>query len=138
MNYSRLRTFVPDYRHVLWRERYYNRVGLFCFLFPGYPNDDYPFGRRACDETLDPEPELVTIRDPRLRTAILPVYRIGFAAGLGKPFSSHLEAAGPRYGWPVVTRAGNGILAAHGRGAPARPRATHPGRLRPRDPRRSA
>ena len=110
MNYSRLPTFVPDYRHVLWRERYYNRVGLFCFLFPGYPSDDYPFGRRACDEALDPEPELVTILDPRLRTAILPVYRIGFAAALGKPFSAHLEQAGPRYGWPVVTRAGNGLF----------------------------
>ena len=127
MNYSRLRTFVPDYRHVLWRERYYNRVGLFCFLFPGYPSEDYPFGRRACDETLDPEPELVTIRDPRLRTAILPVYRIGYAAALGKPFSGHLEQAGPRYGWPVVTRAGNGVLAAHGPAAPARPRATRAG-----------
>jgi len=95
---------------VLWRERYYNRVGLFCFLFPGYPSEDYPFGRRACDETLDPEPEIVTIRDPRLRTAILPVYRVGFAAALGKPFSSHLEEAGPRYDWPVVTRAGNGLF----------------------------
>ncbi len=110
MNYSRLPTFVPDYRHVLWRERYYNRVGLFCFLFPGYPSDDYPFGRRACDETLDPEPELVTILDPRLRTAILPVYRIGYAAALGKPFSGHLERVGPSYGWPVVTRAGNGLF----------------------------
>ena len=110
LNYSRIPTFVPDYRHVLWRERYHNRLGLFCFLFPGYPNDDYPFGRRACDETLDPEPELLTIRDPRLRTAILPVYRIGFAAALGKPFSAHLERAGPRYGWPVVTRAGNGLF----------------------------
>ena len=48
---------MPDYRHVLWRERYYNRVGLFCFLFPGYPSEDYPFGRRACDEALDPEPD---------------------------------------------------------------------------------
>ena len=110
MNYSRIPTFVPDYRHALWRERYYNRVGLFCFLFPGYPNEDYPFGRRACDEMLDPEPELLAIRDQRLRTAILPVYRIGFAAGLGKPFSAHLVEAGPRYGWPLVTGAGNGIL----------------------------
>jgi hypothetical protein len=110
MNYSRLPTFVPDYRHVLWRERYYNRVGLFCFLFPGYPSDDYPFGRRACDEALDPEPELVRILDPRLRTTILPVYRLGYAAALGRPFSGHLERVGPSYGWPVVTRAGNGIL----------------------------
>jgi hypothetical protein len=110
MNYSRIRAFVPDYRHLLWRERYYNRVALFCFLFPGYPSEDYPFGRRACDEALDPEPELVTIRDPRLRTAILPVYRIGYAAALGKPFSSHLERVGPSYEWPVVTRAGNGVF----------------------------
>jgi hypothetical protein len=110
LNYSRIPTFVPDHRHVLWRERHFNRMALFCFLFPGYPNEDYPFGRRACEEALDPEPELVTIRDPRLRTAILPVYRIGFAAALGKPFSSHLEQASRRYDWPVVTRAGNGLL----------------------------
>jgi hypothetical protein len=110
LNYSRIPTFVPDHRHILWRERHFNRMGLFCFLFPGYPNEDYPFGRRACDEMLDPEPEIVTIRDPRLRTAILPVYRIGFGAALGKPFSNHLGEARSRYGWPVVTRAGNGIL----------------------------
>ena len=110
LNYSRIPTFVPDHRHVLWRERHFNRMGLFCFLFPGYPNEDYPFGRRACDEPLDPEPELVSLRDPRLRTGILPTYRIGYAAALGKPFSSHLELAAPRYGWPVVTRAGNGVL----------------------------
>jgi hypothetical protein len=110
MNYSRLPSFVPDYRHALWPERYENRMGLFCFLFPGYPNEDYPFGRRACDEALDPEPALLTIREPRLRSAILPVYRIGYAAALGKPFSSHLERASPSYGWPVVTRAGNGLF----------------------------
>jgi hypothetical protein len=104
MNYSRIPTFVPDYRHVLWRERYHNRAGLFCFLFPGYPNEDYPFRRRACDEALDPEPELVQILDDRLRTAILPVYRIEFAGGPAKPFSTHLKGASPRYGWPVVTQ----------------------------------
>ena len=35
MNYSRIPAFVPDYRHLLWPERYYNRMGVFCFLFPG-------------------------------------------------------------------------------------------------------
>ncbi len=60
MNYSRIPAFVPDHRHVLWPERHHNRMGLFCFLFPGYPNLDYPFGRRGCEEPLDPDPELET------------------------------------------------------------------------------
>jgi hypothetical protein len=107
MNYSRIQAFVPDYRHVLWPERYRNRMGLFCFLFPGYPNQDYPFGWRACDEELEPDPTLVTIRDPRLRTQILPVYLIGFAAAPAKPFSGFLKEAAPRYGWPIVVETDN-------------------------------
>jgi hypothetical protein len=107
MNYSRITSFVPDYRHVLWPERYRNRMGLFCFLFPGYPNQDYPFGWRACDEPLDPDPALLTIRDPRLRTQILPVYHVGFAAAPAKPFSRLLKEAAPRYGWPSIVTSDN-------------------------------
>jgi len=107
MNYSRIPAFVPDYRHVLWPERYRNRMGLFCFLFPGYPSQDYPFGWRACDEDLDPDPSLVTIRDARLKTQILPVYHIGFAAAPAKPFANSLKDAAPRYGWPMVVATDN-------------------------------
>ncbi len=102
MSFSRLPAFVPDYRRVLWRERYHNRLGLFCFLFPGYPNEDTQFHRRGCEEALDPEPDLLEIRDPRLKSAILPLYSIELAAAPGKPFSRFLEEAGPRYGWPTV------------------------------------
>jgi hypothetical protein len=102
MNYSRIPGFVPDFRHVLWRERYFNRMGLFCFLFPGYPNDDYVWNRRACEEALDPEPQIAVIREPRLRTEILPVYGIAFAGGPGKPFSALLKEASPRYDWPIL------------------------------------
>lgn len=107
MNYSRIPAFVPDHRHVLWPERHHNRMGLFCFLFPGYPNDDYPFGRRACEEELDPEPQLGLALDPRLKTAILPVYRIAFAGGPAKPFSNFLKDASSRYGWPIVVETDN-------------------------------
>lgn len=107
MNYSRIPAFIPDYRHVLWPERHHNRMGLFCFLFPGYPNQDYPFGWRACDEPLDPEPQLLTILDPRLKTQVLPLYHIGFAAAPAKPFSNHLKDASPRYGWPFVAQTDN-------------------------------
>jgi len=110
MNYSRIPAFVPDYRHVLWPERHYNRMGLFCFLFPGYPNDDYPFGRRGCEESLDPDPELGLVIDPRLKPAVLPVYRIGLAGGPAKPFSSYLKDASPRYGWPIVAQTDNAAL----------------------------
>lgn len=102
MSYSRIPAFVPDYRHVLWRERYCNRLGLFCFLFPGYPNEDTQFNRRGCEEALDPEPELLEIRDPRIKSAILPLYSIEMAAAPGQPFSRFLKEAGPRYGWPMV------------------------------------
>jgi hypothetical protein len=102
MSFSRIPAFVPDYRHVLWRERYHNRRGLFCFLFPDYPNEDTQFHRRGCDEKLDPEPELLEIRNPRLKSAILPLYSIELAAAPAKPFSNHLREAEARYGWPAV------------------------------------
>jgi hypothetical protein len=107
MNYSEIPAYVDDYRHVLWPERHHNRMGLFCFLFPGYPNQDYPFGWRACEEELDPDPALLTILEPKLKTAILPVYRIGFAAGPAKPFSGYLKDAAPRYGWPMIAETDN-------------------------------
>jgi hypothetical protein len=107
MNYARIPAFIPDYRHVLWPERYHNRMGLFCFLFPGYPNQDYPFGWRACEEPLDPDPALVTILEPRLKAAILPLYRIDFAAAPAKPFSNHLKDAVARYGWSLLAATDN-------------------------------
>lgn len=107
MNYSRIPAFIPDYRHVLWPERHHNRMGLFCYLFPGYPNQDYPYGWRACEEELDPDPTLIAIRDPRLKTQVLPLYRIGFAAAPGKPFSSYLKDASRRYAWPIVAQTEN-------------------------------
>jgi hypothetical protein len=102
MDFSRIPAFVPDYRRVLWRKRYYNRMGLFCFLFPGYPNEDTQFRRRACEEQLGPEPDLLEIHDPRLKTAILPLYSIGFAGAPAKPFSNFLKDASRRYEWPTI------------------------------------
>ncbi len=107
MNYSAIPAFIPDYRHVLWPERHHNRMGLFCFLFPGYPNQDYPFGWRACDEDLDPDPSIIRILDSRLKAQVLPLYRIGFAAAPAKPFSNHLKQASPRYGWPMLAETDN-------------------------------
>jgi hypothetical protein len=107
MNYSKVPAFIPDYRHVLWPERYHNRMGLYCFLFPGYPNQDYPFGWRACEEALDPDPELLTLLDPRLKAQVLPIYSLRFAAAPGKPFSNHLKEASRAYGWPMLVETDN-------------------------------
>jgi hypothetical protein len=107
MNYARIPSFIPDYRHVLWPERYHNRMGLYCFLFPGYPNEDYPFGWRACDEPLEPDPALLTLREPRLRTQVLPLYRIGLAAAPAKPFSNRLKEASAAYDWPLLAQTDN-------------------------------
>ena len=109
-NYSARPGFIPDYRYLLVRERYYNRLALFCFLFPGYPAFDDHLGRRACEEELDPPPQLLGLREARLRAALLPAYRIAFAVANGKPFSDHLPQAQESYGWPTVTGAsGRGL-----------------------------
>ena len=116
MNYSRIPAFIPDYRHVLWPERYHNRMGLFCFLFPGYPNQDYPFGWRACDEELDPDPELVTILDPRLKTEILPRLPDRLRRGARRSRSrTTSRRRAPRYGWPMLVRDRQRRLRPHGR-----------------------
>ena len=111
MNYSRIPGFIPDYRHVLWRARYENRMGVFCFLFPGYPNADHPFGRHACEEDLDPDPVVLELLDPRLRSGILPVYGIAFAGAPAKPFATAVKDASARYGWLLVAQADNAALA---------------------------
>jgi len=106
LNYSRRPGFVPDYRYLLSRERYYNRLGLFCFLFPEFPAYDPHLDRRACEEPLEPPPDLVVIREPRLRSSILPAYGISLAAASGYPFGEILAAAEPGYGWARVADAG--------------------------------
>ncbi len=110
MNYSRIQAYNPDYRRLLWRERYNNRMGLFCFLFPGYPNYDLQFNRRACEEDLGPDPELFEIRDPRLKTTILPLYSIGLAGAPAKPFATFLKEASARYEWSLVVETDSSAL----------------------------
>jgi hypothetical protein len=102
LNYSPLPGFIPDYRYLLARQRYFNRLGVFCFLFPAYPAFDYHLDRRACDEPLDPPAGMLSIREPRLRAAILPVYGIAFAAASGPPFGEQLAASQAAYGWATV------------------------------------
>jgi hypothetical protein len=104
-SYSQRPGFVPDYRYVLTRERYFNRLGLFCFLFPGYPAFDLHLERYACKESLDPPPDVVRLRDPALRTAALPVYGIEYAAGTAHPFSRYLREAPFDYGWEILAEA---------------------------------
>ena len=101
-NYARVPGFIPDYRYLLSRERYFNRLGLFCFLFPGFPAFDHHLDRRACTETLEPPPGFLAMREPRLRAAILPAYGIAFAAASGPPFGPYLAEAQTRYGWPTL------------------------------------
>jgi hypothetical protein len=106
-SYSRRPGLVPDYRYLLDREPYFNRLALFCFLFPEYPAvDAHLASRRACDEPLDPPGDLVTLREARLRTAILPVYGVRYAAALGTPFSEHLAHSEAQYGWEVIAEFG--------------------------------
>jgi hypothetical protein len=123
-SYSRRPGFLPDFRHLQTRERYFNRVALFCFLFPGYPAFDLHLGRSACEEPLDPPREVVTLRDPGLRAAILPVYAIGYAAAPGRPFPRFLKQAQTDYGWEDVA-GGPGKQRLLRTEAPARPGLAH-------------
>jgi hypothetical protein len=99
LNASSLPGFVPDYRYVLWPERHRNRLALFCFLFP-YPHEDGHTQLRACDDRY--EPTLFEIADPRIRTAILPVYRIRYAASIGAPFNFELPGVASENQWPLL------------------------------------
>jgi hypothetical protein len=102
---SSLRGFVPDYRYVLWNERYLNRLALFCFLFP-YPHYDMHTGLRACAD-LPVEPKTFDITDRRIRTEVLPVYRLRYGAALGYPFSGPLADAAQLNRWPLLAQDGD-------------------------------
>ena len=66
----------------------------------------------ADDEDLEPDPALVSLLEPRLKTGILAVYRIAFAAAPGKPFSSSLKEASARFGWPLLATTDNSAFVA--------------------------
>jgi hypothetical protein len=99
LNGSSLPGFVPDYRYVLWPERHRNRLTLFCSLFP-YPHEDMHTDLRACDGSY--EPALFEVADPRIRTAILPVYGIRYAASIGPPFNFELPRVAAENDWPQL------------------------------------
>ena len=99
LNGSSLRGFVPDYRYVLWPERHRNRLTLFCSLFP-YPHEDVHTDLHACDGSY--EPALFEIADARIRTAILPVYGIRYAASIGAPFNFELPRVAAENAWPLL------------------------------------
>jgi hypothetical protein len=102
LNSASLRSFIPDYRYVLWSERHRNRLALFCTLFPAYPHEEAQKKLRACAES--GAPRLFDIVDPRIETAILPVYDIRYAAALGPPFEPLLRAAAQANDWPILAR----------------------------------
>jgi hypothetical protein len=101
---SSLRGFIPDYRYVLWNERYLNRLALFCFLFR-YPHYDMHTGLRACD--LSGDPKTFDITDRRIKTEVLPVYDIRYGAALGHPFSGPLADVAQANRWPLLAQAGD-------------------------------
>ncbi len=106
-SFSRRPGFIPDYRYLLDRERYFNRLGVFCSLFPGYPAEDLNLGqRRACAENLSPPADLVTVRDARLRTGVVSLYGLDLAASLAPPFSRDLVRAEKEYGWELLLEQG--------------------------------
>jgi len=103
-NYSRRPGFLPDFRYVLTPERYFNRVALFCFLFPGYPAYDLQIDRRACEEPLEPPEMLLVLRDRALAAAILPLYGIEYVAAVGRPFVLFASQRESDYGWEIAAR----------------------------------
>jgi hypothetical protein len=99
LNASSLPGFVPDYRYILWPERHRNRLTLFCFLFD-YPHEEVHTHLRSCDGSY--EPRLFGILDRRIRTVILPVYGIRYAASIGAPFNFELPKVASENEWPLV------------------------------------
>jgi hypothetical protein len=99
LNASSLPGFVPDYRYILWPERHRNRLTLFCFLF-AYPHEDWHTHLHACDGSY--EPTLFGIADRRIRTAILPVHGIRYAASIGAPFNFELPGVASENQWPLL------------------------------------
>ena len=107
-SYSRRPGFIPDYRYLLGNTRYFNRLALFCFLFPDFPAVDVHLrDRHACDEDLAPPQDLFRLRETRLRASILPVYGLRYAVALGNPFSGSLASSEARHGWKLLAELGH-------------------------------
>lgn len=107
LNYSKSRGFIPDYRYLLQRERYSNRLKLFCFFFPSYPHYDLHTGLKACeheDGTIHLENgNTVEIKDNQIKNSILPVYGIKHLASLGEPFTTFIKQQADSFKWKILS-----------------------------------
>lgn len=92
LNYSRSRGFIPDSRYINWKERFKNRLAIFCQLFPGMaldganPNAGHSFitCQQACTAfPIAAEQYYIDIKDLRLYNNILNAYRIRHFAFIG-------------------------------------------------------
>jgi hypothetical protein len=92
LNYSHIPGFVPDYRYIVDRERYLNRVATFCSLIPAY----------VCRPEPRPYSDLFRVLDGRLRGTIAAVYRIRRAGSIASPFAEMLRSAAGTYGWKLI------------------------------------
>lgn len=116
---SRLPAFIPDYRFISWRDLHAQRVGLYCFLFPGFPHWDYPhFGRpgfRYCQgidaKSLDGAGAITPI-DDRVRADVLSLYDIRFVAHWMNDATVPLNHIARRHGLePLYESEGKGLFA---------------------------
>jgi len=92
---SRVPSFVPDPRYIVWHDLYADRVAVFCSLFPAYPQFDVHTKTRLCDETPKQlAPGHLDLIDVRAAPDVLALYRVKlFALLQGPPADTMIEQA---------------------------------------------
>jgi len=108
LNYSKARSFIPDFRYLISKGRYLNRIALFCFLFPSY---SYCDARTAFGTIPMENGEYLKIKDNQIKNSILQVYGIKHFASLGEPFTTLINHQADSFKWKILTSTPSGTLA---------------------------
>ena len=117
LNYSKARSFIPDFRYLMSKEKYLNRMELFCFLFPEYPHHGISTGLKACKNKkgtiyLENYVNLqLKLRENELKNNILQMYGIKHIASLDHSLSNYIKQQADSFKWRIITSTPAGTLA---------------------------
>jgi len=116
LNYSRARNFIPDYRYIISKEKYLNRMELFCFFFPLYPHHDVHTGLKACENKngtiyLENHNLQLKLRENELKNSVLQMYGIKHLASLRGKFATAINRQADSFKWKILNSTPAGTLA---------------------------
>ena len=113
LNYSKARSFLPDYRFLLSKEIPYNRLNLFRFLFPSYGGEDswlISHDKHTKTQFAMEEDQTFVVKKEEIKFNVLKLFGVTHLVSMDPSFCALLKETAAKWQWETVISNAAGIL----------------------------